>query len=142
PDDVTSAQFAPQKKVLGDVQGGGQGQVLVDGLDPVAPCFQRVAEVNRRTVQKDLASVGDDRPRQGLNQGGLAGPVVPDQRQDLAWVEIEIGVVESGDHPVVLDQPARLEDRDSRRDRTPACRRLDSWSTATARMTSTPVIRN
>src|ERR1700694_2436395 len=136
------AQLAPEEEVLCDIEGGGQGQILVDGLDPAPPSFKWVAEVDQRAVEQDLALIRNDRARQRLDHGGLSRSVVPDQRQDLARIDIEVGAVQGGDDAVALDQAAGLEHRHSRLDRTHACLRRDSWSTATARMTRTPVIRN
>src|SRR3712207_8966828 len=48
----------------------GDGQRLVDRLDPGPPGVHRVAEVHRPPVEQDLAAVRDDRPAQRLDQAG------------------------------------------------------------------------
>src|SRR5262249_11828849 len=90
-------------------KGGGQSQVLVDGLDAGAPCIHRRAEMDLLAVHQDLAMVGRDRAGQRLDQRRLAGAVVADDRQDLAGIEIEIRLVEGRDPAEPLDEPAGRE---------------------------------
>ena len=55
---------------------------------------------------RDLAFVRNDRAGDRLDQRRLAGAVVADHGQDLARIEIEIGIVEGGDAAVALDEAA------------------------------------
>src|SRR5216683_1713162 len=136
------AMCSPQKQVLRDVEGGRQSEVLVHRLDPVAAGFERRAKVHLSSVEQDLALIRGDRSGQSLDQRRLAGAVVTDEREDLARPEVEVGAVQGGHTAVALDESARLEHRDAGFERAHARLRRDSWSTATATMTSTPVIRN
>lgn len=70
----------------------------------------------------------------------FAGAVVADDGQDLAGQQVEVGAVDGGDMTVPLDQAAGLEHG---RDIGSAHRAFlrEIWSTVTARITRTPVIR-
>ena len=57
-------------------------------------------------VEPDLALVGHDRAGDRLDQRRLAGAVVADDGEDLARIEVEVGMVERGDAAVALDQAA------------------------------------
>src|SRR5205807_348922 len=104
-------KLAPEEQVLGDVERGRQRQVLVNGLDAAAPSLERVAEMHRCPIEEDLSLIGSDRTRQRLDQRRLPGSVVADQRQNLAWIEVEVGTIQSGHDPVALDQAPCLEHR-------------------------------
>ena len=65
-------------------------------------------------VEEDLAGVGGQAPVQRLDQGGLAGAVVADDRQHLAGVEVEVDAVEADDPAEGLDQAAGRQDRSAR----------------------------
>ena len=59
----------------------------------------------------DLAGVRRQRAAQSLDQRRLAGAVVANHRENLAGIEIEVGMVERDDTPEPLHQAARLQDR-------------------------------
>ena len=59
-------------------------------------------------AKPNLAGVGNDRAAEGLDQRRLAGAVVADDREDLARIKVEVGVVERGDPAVALDEAASL----------------------------------
>ena len=59
--------------------------------------------MNDFAAQPDLARIGNDGAAEGLDQRRLAGAVVADDREDLAGIKIEVGVVERGDAAVALD---------------------------------------
>src|SRR5690349_23241613 len=72
---------------------------------------------------------------QRLDQRRLAGAVVANHRQDLAWVEVEIRMVERGDAAEPLHEAAALQDRSW------ACHAetlRSHWSIATATMIRKP----
>ena len=58
-------------------------------------------------AEADLAGVRDHGAAERLDQRRLAGAVVADHGEDLAGIEIEVGVVERGDAAVALDELAR-----------------------------------
>jgi hypothetical protein len=88
--------------------------------------------------EPDLPVVGLRRARERLDQRRLPGAVVADDGEDLAREELEVRPVERNHVAVALHQPASLEDRLGAVHRR---LRWRSWSTATARITSTPVTR-
>ncbi len=118
---VEHAEHAPQRsgatllagevEVGGDVERRGDGEGLVDGLDPGLPGVLRTLEGDRPAVHPDLARVGHQGTGEGLDQGGLAGPVVPDDRQHLPAVQVHVDAVEADDPTEGLHQPASREDR-------------------------------
>ncbi len=60
--------------------------------------------------QPDFPGVRDHGAAERLDQRRLARAVVADDGEDLAGVEIEIGVVERRDAAVSLDERTRLQD--------------------------------
>ena len=90
--------LAPEEHVLDDVEVVRQREVLVDDLD---------AEVGRRAVgpwmltglpvEEDLAAVDAVDARHALDQRGLAGAVVADERHDPPGIDLEVDLVQ-GDH--------------------------------------------
>src|SRR5207248_1049906 len=139
PERAAPPQLAAEEDVRGDVERGGDGEVLVHGLDPDAAGVERRAEADVLAVDEDLALVRLERARERLDQRRLAGPVVADDGDDLAGVEVEIGARERDDLAAALDEPARLEDR---RRSAHARLRCVSWSTETARLPRNPVTRH
>src|SRR5690606_34978698 len=132
------ALLAAEEQVVGDVEPRGDGEGLVHGLDAGAAGVHRVAEVHPPAVEVDLARVRDEGAAQGLDQAGLAGAVVADDREDLARVEFEVAARDRGDRPVPLDETARLEDG-----LPPVHARtfLIHWSMDTATSTSRPIAK-
>jgi hypothetical protein len=55
PEQSRAHDLAAQVHVLHRVEVGGQGQVLVHGLDPVAPRRERAVDGHRLAVDQDLA---------------------------------------------------------------------------------------
>ena len=129
------ADLAAEEHIVGDRQRRRQRQILIDGLDAGLARVDRRAEMHDFAGEPDLARVGDHRAAERLDQRRFAGAVVADHGEDLAGIEVEIGVVERGDAPVALDQPARGEDRVRRSFETLRIH----WSSATATMISTPM---
>src|SRR5207302_514799 len=120
---------------------GCNRELLVDGLDARPARVARRPECDRGPVESDLPLVRLDSTGQRLDQRRLARPVVPDDRGDLARIQLEVGAVERGHLPVALDEPARLEDRLATIRDAHSLRRWVNWSTETARMTRIPVTR-
>ena len=58
-------------------------------------------------AEPDFAGIGDHRAAERLDQRRFAGAVVADDREDLAGIKIEIGVVERGDATIALDELSR-----------------------------------
>ena len=86
--------FMAEHHVGHDVQVVGQGQVLVDGRDAKGRGVPGAVQVDLVALPEDLAGARLPDPRDGLDQGRLARPVVPDQRGDLAGRDVEADVSE------------------------------------------------
>ena len=109
--DALTADLAAQEHVGGDIQGGTDRQVLVHRLDARGASIDGTAEVHHLAVEQDVPSVRDHGSRQALDERRLAGAVVTDDPQDLARVELEVGMVERHHPAIGLDQSARFQDR-------------------------------
>src|SRR4029077_20890033 len=112
-----------------------KSQRLVDGLDARFARRDRRGEVNDFSTQPNLAGVGNDCAAEGLDQSRLARAIVPNDREDLAGIEVEVGVVERSDAPIALDEAAS---RDGRFDAHFDTLRIH-WSSATATIIRTPM---
>src|SRR5579872_2535841 len=85
-------------------------------------------------AETDLARIRDHGAAKRLDQGRLPGAVVADHREDLAWIQFEVGMIERSDATIALDELPRREDGfDAHFDTL----RIH-WSSATAMMISTP----
>ena len=73
-----------EEHVLGDVEVVGQGEILVDELDPESGGGARVGDRHRLPLEGDLAAVEAVDAGDALHQRRLPGAVVTDQRRDLA----------------------------------------------------------
>ena len=62
-------------------------------------------------VDGDFAAVGDEQAGEQLEQGGLAGAVGPEQRDELAGVDAQVDAVERLARPIGLDHLACVENR-------------------------------
>jgi hypothetical protein len=67
----------PEEDVGGGVEVRGQGEVLVDGLDPQPRRLQRVGHRDLVAVHQDLAVVRLQRPGQALDQVDFPAPLSP-----------------------------------------------------------------
>ena len=130
------ARGSRPRNMLSAIDSAGErASVLIHGLDARFARGDRRGEVNDFSAKPNFARVGNDRAAEGLDQRRLAGAVVPDDREDLAGIKVEVGVVERGDAPVTLDEAASHENRfDAHFDTL----RIH-WSRATATMIRTPM---
>ena len=97
--------------VLGHVQVREQQRLLVDGGQPGRLRLLRVGQVDRLPLDEDLSRVALHDPGQDLDQGRLAGAVLPHQRVDLACVEPQRHVVQRLRHVEALGEVAHLQHR-------------------------------
>ena len=79
--------LAPQEQVPCDAQQWDQVHFLVDRADSCGLGVQWPSEGHRHAAVDDLTVVGLVDTGQDLDQGGLAGTVLPDERMDLAGAE-------------------------------------------------------
>ena len=109
PGEAGAHQLAAEEHVLGRVEVRRQREVLVDHLDADRRRLVRGGEVDRLAVEEDLALVDVEVAREGLDERRLPGAVVTDQGDDLAGVDVEVGLVEGLHPPEAAAQPAGLE---------------------------------
>ena len=98
-----------EQDVLGDGLRRDQREVLVDHPETGRDRVARRAERDRRPVEEDLARIRPVEPRQDVHQRALAGPVLAEQRVDLARAQVEINLVVGDDAGERLDDAAHLE---------------------------------
>ena len=60
-------------------------------------------------AKPDFSGIGDHRAAKRLDQRRLSGAVVADDREDLAGIEVEVGMIERGDPAIALDEAAPLQ---------------------------------
>jgi hypothetical protein len=77
---------------LGDRQFGVQRRAFGQPADPAARGLRLLAQVD--PGQADRAGVGGEHPGQQPQEGRLAGPVDPEQPQDLARAERQRGLAQ------------------------------------------------
>src|SRR6266536_400917 len=110
PAEHPAADLLPAKEeVGGGVEVRGQGEVLVDGLDPDRARGDRARQRDPATLEADLAPVGLQRAGQDLDQGRLARAVVADQGDHLPGGGGEVGPTQRADVPEALHDAARLQ---------------------------------
>src|SRR3954464_4167431 len=103
------ARLVGQDDVLGHRHDGDEHEVLVHHADPVLDGLQRRADADGPAVDADLALVGLVQPVEDAHQRRLAGAVLPEQRVDLAGLQVEVDRVVRDDRPEALRDPAQLE---------------------------------
>ena len=79
-----------EEHVLDDVQVVAEREVLVDDLDAERGRVARAVDRHRLALEEEVARVDRVDPADALDQGGLAGAVVTDERGDLAGVRGEV----------------------------------------------------
>ena len=105
------ARLAPEGDVLRNGDVGHQVDLLVDRPDPELLRVVRRPEPHGRPVQPELAGRQRERPRDRLDQRGLAGAVLAHERVHLAGEEPEVDPVERGVRAEVDGAPRELEQR-------------------------------
>ena len=98
-----------EEHVLDDVEVVAEREVLVDDLDAERGGVAGAVDGDRLAVEAELARVDGVDAADALDQGGLAGAVVADQRGDLAGVGGEVDVVQDLHRAEALVDPAQLE---------------------------------
>ena len=107
------AAFVPEVDVLRDGEPVDQVELLVDRGDPQSHRALRVSELHPFAAPGDDALVGLVGAGEHLDQGRLAGTVLPEQSVHLARTYVEIDTVEGANTGELLDdvghrQQARL----------------------------------
>src|SRR5215217_765160 len=126
------------EEVGGRAQVVEQGEVLVDGLDPELAGVGGGGASQRHPVQLHGALVQAVHAADALDQRGLAGPVVAEEREDLAGVDVEVDAVERDHRAEALAGPGDGEHQPLTawmlRKRRSRWARTTSSSTAATRM--------
>lgn len=104
-----AALLAAEEDVLRRGQLGDEGQLLVDDADPAPARSERVADRQGLALEAHLPPVRHDGAAQRLDERGLPGAVLTDQRVDLAALQLEVHAVESADAREGLGQPGHRE---------------------------------
>ena len=104
----------PQQHVLGDRLRRNEREVLMDHADPGGDRVAWRAEVDGTAVDADGALVGPVQAGEDVHQRALAGPVLAEQRVDLARSQVEVDVIVGEDAREPLDDAGRLEGRSDR----------------------------
>jgi hypothetical protein len=102
-------RLAPQEDVGGDVLHAGEGEVLIDHLDPALADLARRMAADIGAVEMDgapvrLVDAGDD-----LHQGRFAGAIVADQGHHFAGIDLEIDTEQDLDRPEMLLDAVELQ---------------------------------
>jgi hypothetical protein len=94
--------LAPEEQVRDHVQVVAEGEVLIHGRDAEARGLGRRADRHGPALERHRAGVGAVDARDGLDERGLAGAVVADERHHLAWAHLEVDVLERLHGPEAL----------------------------------------
>ena len=96
-------QFAPDEDVLGDAELREELRLLVDGLHAEGDGIRGRRDRHRLAVELRSAGVGALGPGHDLDEGGLAGAVLADERVHGPGCDAHVGVADGADTAVVLD---------------------------------------
>ena len=109
PDDAQGMVLDAQVDVLDHAPRGHERQFLGDGRDLVRQGVAGRVEPDHPPPDPELAGIWRDHPGDDPPQGGLAGPVLPDERVDAAAREGEGRVVDGDRRPVALGDALELD---------------------------------
>ena len=101
----------PHEEVAGDRGQRIEREVLVDGADPRIGCGERVAEHDGLPVDVDRARGRLVHAGQHLDEGGLSGPVVPEQGVHLAGVDLHRDPAQRREVAEALDDVLEPDER-------------------------------
>ncbi len=103
------AELAAGEDVGADAEIGKRQHLLVDHPDAAPDRVVRRVQIEPLVVPVDSAGVGAHQPGKNLQQGGLAGAVLADDRVRRALGDIEADAVEGGDGTERLADVAERE---------------------------------
>src|SRR5215208_2062305 len=95
--------LAVQEHVVEDRELVDEGEVLVDGLDAQGARLGDGSEVDLFSFEQDPALVRAMEAGDGLEQGALARPVVPDKSEHFPFPDVQINAFEDRHRTEVLD---------------------------------------
>ncbi len=108
---------AGERQIVGDRELGEDTVPLDDMGEPGLRDVARAPAGEVVAGEDDRSGFPAQEPGDGAQQGRLAGPVRPEQRDDLAGADAEINAVQHVDLAIAGFQPAHCEQRFSRQDR-------------------------
>jgi hypothetical protein len=108
---VTGDLLLTEEEVGDHVEVVAKGEVLEDGGDAELPGRLRRRHLDLLAFEEHLAALCGLHAVHRLDQRGLAGAVVADQRDDLAAVNLEVDVGQRLDGAEALGDPPQREER-------------------------------
>src|SRR5215212_6325207 len=99
----SDCHLAVQEHVVKDRELVDEREVLVDGLDAQGARLGDGSEVDLFSFKQDLALVRAMEAGDGLEQGALARPVVPDKSEHFPFPDVQINAFEDRHRTEVLD---------------------------------------
>jgi hypothetical protein len=111
PEGAALAAMVAEHDVLRDGERLDEAEVLVHHADA---CIERIAwrlEVDRPAVEEDLALVRPVEAGEDVRESALAGPVLAEQRVNLARSRLELDAVVRDDAGKALRDPAHRHSR-------------------------------
>ena len=97
-DEAEAAGFVADEEVVGHRHVRQQIDLLIDGAYPQALGMSGICRGDGDAIEFDTAPVGLIDAGEGLDQGGLAGAVLAEQRHDLPPSQGEVHLMQ-GTHP-------------------------------------------
>ena len=85
---------------MGDAEVGAEREILVDGLDPGQASMVRASELDWPAFERHRSRIRLDGARDDLDQRALAGAVVAEKADHLAFADGEGGFLEGGERAV------------------------------------------
>jgi hypothetical protein len=108
-EETAAAGLPAERDVLRDRERRDEVDLLVDGADAEFLGFPRRFGPDDPAGQTHLAGIGRVDAGEDLDQGGLAGAILPEQRVDLAGANREIHVRERHHPGKLLSDAAKLK---------------------------------
>ena len=108
-DQRTASRLPHGEQVGQDVEMRKEAELLSHDRDAVRDGVGRVPEADLIAIEAHGARVRTDSTGHDLDQRGLAGPILPEQRMHAARADGEVGAVECHDASVRLADALRLE---------------------------------
>src|SRR5215208_6917044 len=99
----SDGHLAIQEHVVEDRELVDEREVLVDGLDAQRARLGDGTEVDLVAFKQNPALVRAVEAGDGLEQGALARPVVPDKAEYFSFPDVQVNALEDGDRTEVLD---------------------------------------
>ena len=99
-----------EQDVLGDGELRDKRRLLRDGRDPERERTRRIAEPDRRPVQRDRSRIRRDLAGEDVQQRRLPGAVGPDQAVHLGSADGEVGAAQRVDAAETLVDPVDAEE--------------------------------